>query len=104
MSNKKKVVVKKKVSTTSAETSPTTSKYKSTPSTGSYTPVFSRENYIWMLGGIGLIIMGFLLMMGGGMPSPEVWDDSIIYSFRRITLAPFLIIAGLCVGVYSIFK
>jgi hypothetical protein len=57
-----------------------------------------------MLIGIGLIALGLILMLGGSMPSPDVWDDSIIYSFRRITLAPALIVAGLLVEVYAIFK
>jgi hypothetical protein len=38
------------------------------------------------------------------MPSPDVWDDNIIYSFRRVTLAPILILAGLAVEVVAIFK
>jgi len=37
------------------------------------------------------------------MPSPEVWDESLIYSGRRITLAPMVILAGLIVNVYAIF-
>ena len=46
----------------------------------------------------------YMLMLGGSMPSPDVWDDSIIYSFRRITLAPIFIVAGLLVQIYAIFK
>jgi len=45
-----------------------------------------------------------VLMMGGGMPTPDMWDDNIIYSHRRITLAPILILIGLGVEVYAIFK
>ena len=66
--------------------------------------VFGKETYIWMGIGIGLITLGLILMTGGSMPSPEVWDDNIIYSFRRTTLAPILILAGLAVEVYAIFK
>lgn len=66
--------------------------------------VFSRENYYWMLLGAGLIALGMILMSGGHMPSPDVWDESIIYSWRRTVLAPFLILAGLVVEVYAIFK
>ena len=54
--------------------------------------------------GFGLIALGMLLMSGGAMPSPDVWDESIIYSFRRTVLAPFLMLAGLVVEVYAIFK
>ncbi len=66
--------------------------------------ILDRSNYIYMLGGVGLIILGLLLMLGGSMPSPDVWNEDIIYSFRRTVLAPFLIILGLLVEVYAIFK
>ncbi len=65
--------------------------------------IFGRKNYYFILGGLGLMFLGFALMSGGHMPSPEVWDESLIYSFRRITLAPILILAGLVVNVYAIF-
>ena len=54
--------------------------------------------------GLGLITLGLILMSGGGMPSPDVWDESIIYGFRRTVLAPFLILAGLIVEIFAIFK
>lgn len=66
--------------------------------------LFTKENYKWML--IGLIIMaiGFFLMAGGKSPDPNVFNDNEIYSFRRITLAPILIVAGLVVEVFAILK
>lgn len=66
--------------------------------------IFGKQNYILMGAGLGLIALGMILMSGGAMPSPEVWDESIIYSFRRTVLAPFLMLAGLIVEVYAIFK
>jgi len=39
--------------------------------------------------GFGIILLGLALMTGGGMPNPEVWDENIIYGFRRTVLAPF---------------
>ena len=66
--------------------------------------MFNRNSYIWMGIGVALIALGMLLMTGGQMPSPDVWDESIIYSWRRTVLAPFLIIAGLLVEIYAIFK
>jgi len=51
-----------------------------------------------------VIGFGLILMLGGGMKDPNVWDESVIYSFRRITLAPIFILAGLIVVGYSIFK
>ena len=65
--------------------------------------VFGRENYKWALIGLAIMAVGFICMSGGAMPSPDVWDESLIYSPVRIILAPFLVIAGLCVVVYSIF-
>jgi hypothetical protein len=58
---------------------------------------------MFILIGVGLIFLGLGLMSGGHMPSPDVWDESLIYSHRRITLAPIVILAGLAVNVYAIF-
>lgn len=66
--------------------------------------IFGRQTFIWIGIGIALMALGMLLMAGGEMPSPEVWDESLIYSFRRITLAPIVIISGLGVITYAIFK
>jgi hypothetical protein len=66
--------------------------------------LFGWSQYKFMLIGVGLIAVGMLLMLGGSMPSPDVWDDSLIYSFRRTTLAPIFIVVGLLVEVYAIFK
>jgi hypothetical protein len=67
------------------------------------TLVFGRENYKWMLIGIAIMAVGFICMSGGSMPSPDVWDESIIYSPMRIVVAPILILIGLGVEVYAIF-
>ena len=64
---------------------------------------FGRENYILMLAGIALIFIGFLLMAGGGSEDPAVWDGSI-FSARRITLAPIVVMAGFVVEVVAIMK
>jgi Protein of unknown function (DUF3098) len=66
--------------------------------------IFGKTNYIWMGAGAGLIALGMILMAGGAMPSPDVWDESLIYSPMRITVAPICIIAGLIVEVFAIFK
>jgi hypothetical protein len=59
---------------------------------------------MWMLIGVVIMAVGFILMSGGSMPSPDVWDESIIYSSTRTIIAPILILAGLVVEVYAIFK
>ena len=66
--------------------------------------IYKKGNFIWMAAGFGLIVIGLLLMSGGQMPSDDVWDESIIYSFRRITLAPIFLLAGLAVEIVAIFK
>ena len=57
-----------------------------------------------MGGGVLLIALGLILMSGGAMPSPDVWDESIIYSTRRTILAPIVMLAGLGLEIYAIFK
>lgn len=71
---------------------------------GSSTLLYNRQNYIYMGLGLGLILVGLLLMSGGAMPDPKVWEPERIYSFRRITLAPMLMVAGFVVVVIGIFK
>ena len=64
-------------------------------------PLFSSRNYTLMLAGILLITLGFILMSGGRSEDPAVFNPEI-YNFRRIRLAPFLILAGLGIQVYAI--
>lgn len=63
--------------------------------------VFQRENYILLFAGLALIILGFVLMIGGGSDDPTVFSDEI-FSFRRMTLAPILILLGYVVEVFAI--
>jgi hypothetical protein len=64
---------------------------------------FGRINYILMLTGIGIIILGFILMSGGGSDDPNVFDESI-FSPMRITVAPLLVLAGFVIEIYAIVK
>lgn len=66
--------------------------------------IFGRINYIFMLAGAACLALGLALMSGGEMPDPDTWDPGIIYSFRRITLAPMVMIVGLILLVFAIFK
>ncbi|MBL7816069.1 MAG: DUF3098 domain-containing protein [Saprospiraceae bacterium] len=66
--------------------------------------VFGKETYKWMLIGIAIMAVGFILMSGGSMPDPNTWDESIIYSSTRTVVAPFLILSGLGVQIFAIFK
>jgi len=66
--------------------------------------LFSKDNYKWMLIGLVIMAIGFFLMAGGKSSDPNVFNDSQIYSFRRITLAPILIVGGLIVEIFAIIK
>lgn len=63
--------------------------------------IFQRKNYIWMFAGIACIALGYILMAGGGSDDPNVFSEEI-YSFRRIRLAPTLVLIGLGLQVYAI--
>jgi hypothetical protein len=67
-------------------------------------PLFQKQNFIWMgIGGL-LVAIGMLLMTGGKNTDPNTFDTDVVYSTMRVTVAPILIIAGLLVEVYAIFK
>jgi hypothetical protein len=66
--------------------------------------LFSRENYTWMLIGIVVIAIGIFLMSGGASKDPGTFNAEEVYSARRITVAPILILAGLVIEIYAIFK
>ena len=63
----------------------------------------TKKNYLYMLVGVLIIVLGFLLMSGGGKHTATEFDESI-FSFRRITLAPIVVIAGFAFEVYAIMK
>jgi hypothetical protein len=66
--------------------------------------LFDKTNYYIMFAGLALILLGFVLMAGGKSTDPHVFNKEEIYSFRRITLAPILIIAGFVVEVVAIMR
>ena len=63
--------------------------------------VFERKNYKFMLIGIAVIACGFILMTGGGSDDPAIFNPEI-YSWRRIRLAPAIILIGFGIEVYAI--
>lgn len=63
--------------------------------------LFGKKNYKFMLIGIFFIALGFILMSGGGSEDPNIFNEEI-YSFRRIRLAPMLVILGFIIEVYAI--
>ncbi len=71
--------------------------------TNSSSSLFAKRNYIWMLIGFITIAIGMLLMAGGKSNDPNIFDANKIYSTTRITIAPIVILIGLCIEVYAIF-
>ena len=65
--------------------------------------LFDKVNYKFLLIGIAVIALGFILMSGGGSDDPKVWNDEV-FSFRRIRLAPTFVLIGFGITIYSIFK
>ena len=63
--------------------------------------IFGKRNYTFMFIGIACIALGFILMAGGGSDDPNVFNDAI-FNFRRIRLAPTLILLGFGIQIYAI--
>ena len=66
--------------------------------------IFNRRNYLLLGVGALLMAIGIALMAGGSMEDPNVWDESVIYSTRRMVLAPIFMLAGLVVEIFAIFR
>ena len=65
--------------------------------------LFEKVNYKILLIGIAVIDLGFILMSGGGSDNPNVFNEDV-FSFRRIRLAPTVVLIGFGITIYSIFK
>jgi len=63
--------------------------------------IFQKKNYKFMFIGLGFIALGFILMVGGGSDDPNFYNPEI-YNWRRIRLAPALILIGFAIEVYAI--
>ncbi|MBN1790893.1 MAG: DUF3098 domain-containing protein [Bacteroidales bacterium] len=63
-----------------------------------------RENYIYLIIGFVIIIVGFLLMVGGKSPDPNIFNEKEIFSPRRITLAPIIVLLGFAFEIWAIMK
>lgn len=68
------------------------------------TSLFGKENYVWIVAGIAVMALGIILMSGGKSTDPNVFRDSDVYSKTRITVAPILILLGLGIEVFAIFR
>jgi len=65
--------------------------------------LFDKANYKILLIGIAAIVLGFILMSGGGSDDPKVFSEDV-FSWRRIRLAPTVVLIGFGITIYSIFK
>jgi hypothetical protein len=77
---------------------------KSNSQTFDTTPLFGRENYKWMIIGILIVGLGLILMGGGKSKDPNVFDPNQVYSFTRITISPILILLGLGIEIFALFR
>lgn len=64
---------------------------------------FGRDNYIIMLVGIAVLIVGYILMIGGGSNNPKVFNEKI-FDTQRITVAPITLLIGFGIVLYGIMK
>jgi membrane-bound ClpP family serine protease len=62
-----------------------------------------KENYILLAISFAIVVIGFILMMGGGSEDPEVFNEAI-YGFQRTTLAPMVVLFGFMFAIYAIMK
>ena len=65
--------------------------------------LFDKVNYKILLVGLAVIALGFILMSGGRSEDPNVFNEEI-FSFRRIRLAPAVVLLGFGITIYSILK
>ena len=66
--------------------------------------LFGKENYKWMVIGLVIMIIGILLMIGGKSKDPNTFNPETVYSVQRITIAPILILLGLGLEIFAIFR
>jgi hypothetical protein len=74
------------------------------PASAGIGTMFDRDNFMWMLLGLAVMAVGFILMAGGRSADPTVFNKDEVYGFRRITVAPIIILAGLVIEIIAIFR
>ena len=77
---------------------------KSTKTPAGMGVLFEKTNLKWMLIGVVVMALGFILMAGGKSDDPTIFDKSKVYSTTRITIAPIIILAGLVIEIIAIFR
>jgi hypothetical protein len=77
---------------------------KTVKTTAGMGTLFEKTNLRWMLIGVVVMALGFILMAGGKSNDPNVFDRNKVYSTTRITIAPIIILAGLVIEIIAIFR
>lgn len=65
---------------------------------------FGKINFKLLLIGLAILLVGYILMVGGGSEDPNVFNGEELFSFRRITLAPIVLLGGYIFVFYAILK
>ena len=73
------------------------------PAQGNPRMPLTRRNCIILAVGFAVILLGFILMAGGGSDSPDEFNYAM-FSWRRITLAPILVVGGFAFEIYALLK
>lgn len=62
-----------------------------------------KENIVWLIAGLCVMVLGYLLLLGGGADSPEVFSYAL-FSFTRMYVAPLLILAGFVMEIVVLLR
>jgi predicted cobalt transporter CbtA len=82
---------------------PAATKSESIFSAGKHDFIFGKRHFMVFGISLLLVLLGLVTMSGGAQPDPNQWDESLVYSPIRITLAPMLMLAGFGTAIYGIF-
>lgn len=93
-----------KTVSTKKKLAPTVSRKEQTKSVQNLDLIFGKETFKWMAIGVAIMAAGFIAMLGGHNEDPNVWDENVIYNWRITILAPILLLTGLGLQIYAIFK
>lgn len=65
--------------------------------------LFGKRNFTYVLIGVALMLIGYIVMIGGNSPDPNIYNEAELYGFRRTILAPILVLIGLAFQAIAIF-
>ena len=65
--------------------------------------LLGKQNFVFVIAGLILILIGFFIMAGGATTDPNVYPEEAMYGFRRTVLAPLVILAGFAMQIVAIW-